>query len=252
MIARITQSQKQQLKMLADTGLTPKMVAAKLQISITQVYNHWPLLRRRWTTQEIQTLRELWQNANERKLRKALQPRSWRAIRSKAFELGLPSGIPQGHLSIMAASDKYGVSEHLLLKIAKKAGVQICRRYRDGEHAGKRPFMYVEWDEIRDALDAHYELVSVHQAARICGLDHKKMQRKLLAIGLTRPAQGIWRVSLEIAKKAASLETTGQARKRLGLTKHHMRKLITKAGLRGGRRLELLPEQWDRILNNGK
>lgn len=239
---------KAELQKWFREGRTRKDAVRNSGYTKSQVYKHWPQ-KVAWTNREIALLKKHWQEVNERGLRALLPNRSWRAIRQTATRIGLPSGIPQGCIAIRTAATRYGCAPRTVLAVAKTAGIQIKRRYRDGGWQGNRPFCFVEWDEIRDALDEYYQLQTVYQCSKELCVDDGALRRKLRLLGHYPPPDGtVWRIRLELAKHAASMENTTEARIRHNLTKGQLELILKKAGLRNGKRLEMLPAQWDALL----
>lgn len=157
--------------------------------------------QKRWTTSEHRLLVKLWHVVGETRLRKAIK-HCWRGIKAKAVKLGLPQGIPQGCLSVRAASEKYGVSHGLLTKVAERYNVPIKRQYSLGRRHPRNRIYYVDWDDIKDALDQHFEVCSIAVLSEQLSIAHRILKKWLIAAGHTPPEKyRQWRLPLEVAKK---------------------------------------------------
>jgi phage antirepressor YoqD-like protein len=146
----------------------------------------------RWSAQEKSTLIEMWHEYTERAIRHALRGRTWRAIRVKARELGLSSGVPQGYVSLCDAAERIGYDIKTLRKILDQSGVRIHRRYTD-TRPGKGQRYYRHYVEIDDAIDAvakHSEIETVRAAAIARGIHRNKLQSWLIAEGAIEKRQG--------------------------------------------------------------
>lgn len=107
----------------------------------------------RWSTFEVRTLSRHWGALAPRLLRARLPGRTWLGIYRQAQSLGLPTGIPQGWVSLCRAAKRLGYSHASVVRaLAARARVAVrtnpCRRWclRADRH-------YVEWDAILRAAE---------------------------------------------------------------------------------------------------
>ena len=81
-----------------------------------------------WSDADLRTLRTEWHELSERRLRERFPGRSWLAILHKATELGLPMGVPQGHVSVERAITELGLTRPTFFAICEARSVRVRLR----------------------------------------------------------------------------------------------------------------------------
>jgi len=155
---------------------------------------------RRWTPEESERLTDLWGMVDSTEVCLALG-RSWDAIADHAInDLGLPSGLPRGWVSIKAAGRALGYDPKTILNIAARNGVVVrphpCPAREYANRATVRwstPHRCIELDAIREAVDHETKAVeTIKGAASARGLHDNQLRRWLIASGvpIARPGKG--------------------------------------------------------------
>jgi len=136
---------------------------------------------KRWTPKEERTLRTLWGDASQRTIMDALPGRTWRAIYHRAIDTGLPTGIPQGYVSITEAARRCGCSTRMVETTAQQFEIAITDH---GTTPGaKGAWRMVEWDRIRDAFTERLNLETPKDAAQRMGVWVRSLRRAVEAYG---------------------------------------------------------------------
>lgn len=148
---------------------------------------------RHWSAPELHALRSSW-GESARTLRAAVRAvgdgRTWCAIVRKAQSLGLPSGTPQGYVSMREAARRTGYPCTTLKRILSAAGVAMqrhpCRALRRRHVEGG--WWVVEWDCVLEAVESVLSTETVASAARARGIPVPTLRTWLLAAGVYTPA----------------------------------------------------------------
>lgn len=122
-----------------------------------------------WSAAEIRYLRLEWHELQQRTLHAGLTKlhptggcRTWCSIRVKAYQLGLPGGVPQGFESIKAAAKRTGYCRHALLALCLRYGVPIRQAYC-GTRRNPHRFLAqcVATDDLDAMLAEHHQRRSI-------------------------------------------------------------------------------------------
>lgn len=143
----------------------------------------------KWTKEEIALLVREWHDVGCRTMRRKFPHRTWRAISRKAYDLGLPMGIPQGHVSLAEACRILGVSDHFLLTMYSKHSTTGAKPVYPGTSGSPGRVMktqrrYVDLDEARAVMERYFALESVNGAARRHGIPSVTLLRWVRLAGL--------------------------------------------------------------------
>lgn len=150
-----------------------------------------------WSDADLRTLRTEWHELSERRLRERFPGRSWLAILHKATELGLPMGVPQGHVSVERAITELGLTRPTFFAICEARSVRVRLQYTDGctrKTLGRHraPRRYVDLEEARTALGWWLSTETPQEAARARGLYPGTLRRWLNEAGLVaKVKQGV-------------------------------------------------------------
>ena len=153
---------------------------------------------RRWTTEESARLTDLWGVVDSSEVRLSLG-RTWDAIADHAInDLGLPSGLPRGWVSIKAAGRALGYDPKTILNIAARNGVTVrphpCPARDNASRATVRwstPHRCIELDAIREAVEHETRVVeTIKGAADARGIHSNQLRRWLIASGVPMASPG--------------------------------------------------------------
>jgi len=161
-----------------------------------------------WHPMEDAALRDGWGDVGWRVLRhrlrearakalgldiEAVPARSRRAIYAHAGSLGLPTGVPQGLVTIAEACRVLGFDHRVLMGILRRQNVQVVLHptARGSQHTKKTNrfsrttlWRVVDLDEAREAVLAEDGYETVSGAARARGIDRQRLSRALVRAGL--------------------------------------------------------------------
>lgn len=145
-----------------------------------------------WTPDDDARLRRLWHDVSPRALRAAFRGRSWNAVYTRAYTLGLPMGVPQGLESVGRAATRCGFAHPTMVRVLEAAGVRPRRAYggpgsRDGySHTGKLRggVRYVDPADADHAVRRWLATETVSAAAAARGLPRPTLRTWLRAAGV--------------------------------------------------------------------
>lgn len=145
--------------------------------------------RAHWTRRENAILVREWHDVQPRTLRRKLPGRTWCAIAEHAKLLGLPLGIPQGHVSIKEAARRAGYAMPTLRALLVRQGVPMHARC---ESSARRSQVrrYVEWEACMRAIQADLRMETLTQAAERTQFSAQWLREILRAAGIYRAERG--------------------------------------------------------------
>lgn len=166
-----------------------------------------------WADSEIAALRRHWHDLGQRGLHSAITAahprrlrRTWLAIVTKAWQLGLPLTVPNGYLSIREAAERAGFSWRFMMRILREQGVQIQRRYIQRRYScssrkRRLPRYIVDEFEAMRAVEVHLENApqSANAWARQLGLEHWQFANHARALFPGKATKKFWRLTSEQA-----------------------------------------------------
>lgn len=231
--------------------------------SVTKCARRNDILRRRpWTYREDEQLRILWAPHTIPAIAKMLG-RSGAAIYSRARDIGLGMGVPQGYECLTHAAERCGYTVTQLCRVLAHGGVRILRgmvRPNPNVRGSRRTHM-VEPSDVDDAVAAWCATEPLETAARRLGCTSEVLRRLLLRAlkdgdkripPLPRRSRLHWRIPSvvvdEFFANYLSLETLKEASARHRLHRRTLLSYLTAGGIEFRRGMKLVPSQVDAIL----
>lgn len=169
----------------------------------------------RWTTDEVRALTSSWGEFSARAISRRLRPRTWTAIRKKAYELGL-SARPQGMIAISALAQRCGVEYATMLRVIEWAGVKRQASYpspRPGAHE-PRAIHWTWVDELEgvEAFERWLRAERVAEASARLGQPRMRLWYRARAEGLGLDRRSVLRLDPEVWDRLAARPLYGRSR----------------------------------------
>lgn len=161
-----------------------------------------PSPSRRWTEGELAKLEEAVQDGWDEAKLAAVFRRPVHAVVARAAKLGIPTGTPQGCISIHQACLWSGYSRGTINRIIWRYHLTVRTILGTHPRRTARHNRYIERSELEIAVRKWMRALSLGDAACELGVDRHALSAELARLGVRRQAGG-WRIEPEVAKAAA-------------------------------------------------
>lgn len=161
---------------------------------------------RRWTPSDDKSLRAWW-GEPLRKVARELG-RTVLTVYWRAYNLGLPLGVPEGGEYINTAAKRCGYDLKTFRGVMKWAGVKVHRvitrrvgKVKNGRH-------WVDSEEATAAVERWHKTETPEAASRRYHVEGETIVRRLLVSGLplpTRPRKAPWRIETTTIDQAMAM-----------------------------------------------
>lgn len=140
--------------------------------------------RRRWTSREVEDLREFWAEGVSLETIASRLGRTRATIYVHAQALGLTSQVPPGFERLSAAATRTGYTTGQLARIMRWAGKRIRAVIaRPGPRKTGHRYRMVDTIALEDALAAWHRTETAQAAARRLGISGDRLRARLARIG---------------------------------------------------------------------
>lgn len=194
--------------------------------------------KRPWSREDVQRLRRLWQEPLSLEVIAQRLGRTAKTTYCKAYEMGLPLGVPEGYEYVSVAADRSGYDTSQLWVILSAAGVPTYP-VRGRPTSRRRRYHYVDPFDVDEAVAAWLTLETVQSAARRHGVNGQNLRRWLVDAGHKPPERKHpWRLAPSVVDAVVthrqchvSLRT---ACARLGVNRARLSQALHSAGVTRG------------------
>ena len=212
--------------------------------------------RRKWSPRELNIVSHNWHTLTPRQLAEKLPGRTPYAIYEVATRkdngvqqgLELPTGTPQGCLSLKKAAERSGLSRKAFVKLLRDRGVQV-KTFNYLHGTDKRRRLFVEVDAVDAVVQEWVSEETPNDAARRLKVAADWLRKKMVKLGYDLPYNTPVRHPPEVYDRVVG-RTIKEEAARLGVTPDALRSALHRynCGGNGGRKWRLKPGDAEKAL----